>query len=190
MYFNHSSVLRYLKFVFFAVQATDIDGPTQGNGAITYSITSSNAPEGTFLLDSNSGELKLLKTAAAGDTPFGQYELKIKASDHGSPTASSEVPVNIRVGVPGNQQPIFKGGPVFEAKVAENIPPGEPVVKVNAHDPDGPDPEVTYRIVSGARDNFVIDQQSGQISVAPGGIAEREDFKILVAAVDAGKPYR
>ncbi|XP_059471449.1 cadherin-23 [Neocloeon triangulifer] len=173
------------------VRAVDIDGPSQGNGAVTYSISASNAPEGTFLVDPDTGELKLLKPAAAGDTLFGQYELKIKASDHGQPESlHSEASVVIRVGVPGNQQPVFKGGPVFETKVFENIEPGKSVINISAHDPDGQDSELTYKIVAGARDNFLIDEFSGIISVAPGGIAEREDFKILVAAIDDGKPYR
>ncbi|CAB3373854.1 Hypothetical predicted protein [Cloeon dipterum] len=173
------------------VRAVDVDGPAQGNGAITYSIASSNAPEGAFQVDPDTGELKLLKPAAAGDTLFGQYELKIRASDHGSPESlHSEASVIIRVGVPGNQQPVFKGGPIFDSKVNENVESGKPVINITAHDPDGQDTELTYKIVAGARDNFVIDQYSGLISVAPGGISEREDFKILVAAIDDGKPYR
>ncbi|KAF4531725.1 hypothetical protein B566_EDAN008938, partial [Ephemera danica] len=175
------------------VRATDIDGPTQGNGGITYSINNSNAPEGTFLIDPDTGELRLNRPAAAGETPFGQYELKVRASDHGTPTAHTETSVVIRVGVPGNQQPVFLGGPLFEARIPENAAVGDSVIKLLATDPDGRDSDVMYRIVAGAKDNFVVNETSGQIVVAAGGLQSRErdeDYKILVAAVDSGKPYR
>lgn len=82
---------------------------------------------------------------------------------------------------------------MYEAKIAENAGAGDSVIKVLATDPDGRDSEVVYRIVAGAKDNFIINETTGQVSVASGGIQSTErdhDYKILVAAVDSGKPYK
>lgn len=93
--------------------------------------------------------------------------MTIKATDAGIPPLSSEAKVLIRVGVPGNQKPVFKGnyklgipGPsTYRAKVFENALPGTEVVKVVANDPDGRDSLLQYQIASGAKDNFVINSR-------------------------------
>lgn len=85
----------------------------------------------------------------------------------GKPPLHEDTRVLIRVGVPGNQRPIFRGnrnvgnGPSgYAATVAENAEPGTEVVQVTATDPDGQDSLLNYFIAGGARDNFVINQRS------------------------------
>lgn len=61
---------------------------------------------------------------------------------------------------------------------------GTSVIKVAASDPDGPDAELSYFIYSGAKDNFVLNQKSGLISVATGADLDRDqygaEYKIIV----------
>lgn len=73
------------------------------------------------------------------------------------PPLHGDVPVFVRVGVPGNQRPVFRGVP-YNVTVPENASPDSPVVTVRATDPDGPDSLVEYRIAAGA-DNFYIDSR-------------------------------
>jgi hypothetical protein len=84
----------------------------------------------------------------------------------GKPPLHEDTRVLIRVGVPGNQRPIFRGnrnvgnGPSgYAATVQENAEPGTEVVQVIATDPDGQDSRLNYFIAGGARDNFVINQR-------------------------------
>jgi hypothetical protein len=75
--------------------------------------------------------------------------------------------VLIRVGVPGNQRPMFLGNrnaghrpSGYAATISENAEPGTEVVQVTATDPDGQDSLLSYFIAGGARDNFIINQRS------------------------------
>ncbi|XP_046625369.1 cadherin-23 isoform X1 [Neodiprion virginianus] len=185
------------------VRATDVDGPTQGDGKVTYSIGHHNSmTENVFKVDPETGEVGMQKPARSGDTERGLYELSIRATDKGKPPLYSETKLFVRVGVPGNQKPIFRGnykagapGPnTYRARLLENATPGTEVVKVTANDPDGRDSLLQYYIASGAKDNFVINQSSGIITVSPDARLDMESggdkYNVIVYAVDSGTPVR
>ncbi|KDR10809.1 Cadherin-23 [Zootermopsis nevadensis] len=183
------------------VRAIDADGPDQGGGKIFYSIQSSNVDRDVFFVEPVSGEVKMNSPVNSSDTPRGQYELMIRATDAGKPPLHEETRVLIRVGVPGNQRPIFRGnrnvgnGPSsYAATVQENAEPETEVVQVMATDPDGQDSLLNYFIAGGARDNFVINERSGQIRVSPDARLDLETggshYDIIVHAVDSGTPIR
>lgn len=70
------------------VRAYDIDGPDQGNGRVYYSIESTNSISDTddnhvFSIDGETGEIKIDRAVSSMDTPRGQYELTVKATDAG-----------------------------------------------------------------------------------------------------------
>lgn len=72
----------------FFVRASDIDGPNQGGGKVFYSIESTNSISDTeeshvFSVDGYSGEIKIEKPVNSMDTPRGQYELMVRATDGG-----------------------------------------------------------------------------------------------------------
>jgi hypothetical protein len=73
-------VLYYISSEF---QATDADGPDQGGGKIFYSIQSSNIDRDVFFVEPVSGEVKMNAPVNSSDTPRGQYELMIRATDAG-----------------------------------------------------------------------------------------------------------
>lgn len=64
-------------------QATDADGSDQGGGKIFYSIQSSNVDKDVFFVEPVSGEVKMNAPVNSSDTPRGQYELIIRATDAG-----------------------------------------------------------------------------------------------------------
>lgn len=71
-----------------------------------------------------------------------------------TPALSSFTQVFIRVGIPGNQRPVFKGLP-YNVTIPETLSANSLVTTVRATDPDGPDELIEYKITSGA-DNFYI----------------------------------
>ncbi|KAL0099048.1 hypothetical protein PUN28_020237 [Cardiocondyla obscurior] len=185
------------------VRATDIDGPTQGNGKVVYSINRHNSmTNDIFKINPDSGEVTMLKPVRSGDTERGIYELIIRATDTGTPALYSEAKLFVRVGVPGNQKPIFRGnyksnlpGPnTYRARLLENASPGTEVIRVVANDPDGRDNLLQYYIASGSKDNFVIDSSSGIITVSPDARLDLETggekYEVIVYAVDSGTPVK
>ena len=120
-----------------------------------------------FQINRDTGEVTMAKAVRSDDTERGIYELAIRATDAGTPPLFSETRLSVRVGVPGNQKPIFRGnyksnlpGPsTYRARLLENASPGTEVIRVVANDPDGRDSLLQYHIASGAKDNFVIDSR-------------------------------
>lgn len=73
----------------FFVRAYDIDGQDQGGGKVFYSIESTNSISDTeenhvFSVDENTGEIRIERAVNSMDTPKGQYELIVKATDAGN----------------------------------------------------------------------------------------------------------
>lgn len=48
------------------------------------------------------------------------------------------------------------------------------MLQLTASDPDGPDEGLTYVLTAGARDNFIINSTSGEITVAQGSNLDRD----------------
>lgn len=188
----------------FMVRAIDVDGPTQGDGRVRYSIESENSISGhVFAINEDSGEITILSAVNSMDTERGQYELVVKAVDYGTPPLSNTTRVLVRVGISGNQRPIFKGHfstvgkgdipgpPRFTVTIPEIAPIGYNVTTVAASDPDGLDSLLTYRIV-GSNDNFVIGERSGLVQVSTVARLDRDTnpdhYAVIINAVDAGFP--
>lgn len=75
----------FLIFLIF-LQATDADGPTQGDGQIKYSLESDNSISrkgNVFTIDEDTGEISIIEKVDSMDTPRGQYELVVRATDYG-----------------------------------------------------------------------------------------------------------
>ncbi|XP_055687294.1 cadherin-23 [Lutzomyia longipalpis] len=187
----------------FFVRATDIDGPTQGGGRIAYSIEAENSISGrVFSIDRDTGEVGILTSVSSMDTERGQYELVVAATDYGKPPLKNTTRVLVRVGISGNQRPIFKGHtsslhtaipgpPSYRVSIPENAKAGYNVTTVAASDPDGIDALLQYKIV-GANDNFEIDEDTGLLTVSTQARLDRDSnadsYTIVVNAIDAGFP--
>ncbi|XP_024085574.1 cadherin-23-like [Cimex lectularius] len=173
----------------FFIRALDADKDNESK--LRYKILTSNSD--VLGLNENTGEILILSPVSSEHTSRGQYELMIRAFDDGVPPFHADVPVFIRVGVPGNQRPVFRGVP-YNVTLPETAKEGDVLVTVRATDPDGPNSAVHYKLSNGA-DNFQINQSSGVITVAKAAILDPDVTKtmryaVTVLAVDSGAPIR
>ncbi|KAL7979474.1 hypothetical protein Chor_004632 [Crotalus horridus] len=119
------------------------------------------------------------------------YSYMITALDGGDPPNFGTVELTIRVIDSNDNNPLFEE-PSYTVSVLENVPPGTPVIRLNATDPDeGTNGQVLYSIHSyvseKARDLFQINPQTGLITVT-GAIDYEEGhaYELDVQAKDLG----
>ncbi|XP_058703982.1 protocadherin-19 isoform X1 [Poecile atricapillus] len=119
------------------------------------------------------------------------YSYVITALDGGDPPNFGTVELSIRVIDSNDNNPLFEE-PAYTVSVPENAPPGTPVIRLNASDPDeGTNGQVLYSFHSyvseRARELFQIDPQSGLITVS-GAIDYEEGhvYELDVQAKDLG----
>ncbi|XP_037778261.1 cadherin-23-like [Penaeus monodon] len=170
------------------VKATDADGDSQGGGKVFYSLHDGNTPDEAFFVEPVSGEISIQRPLSYIDTPTSTYTLTVRATDVGKPPRHSDVRVFVTVGRDTNRPPRFRQRR-YEAEVPEDAAAGTVVLQMSASDPDGPDDAVTYMLTAGARDNFVMNLTSGEITVASGASLDRDvtpRYQLTVAAVDSG----
>ncbi|KAK6620930.1 hypothetical protein RUM43_011229 [Polyplax serrata] len=183
----------------FYIHAVDADGPTHGGGKISYEILSKNYHGEVFSIDENTGELTINQPVSSSDTPKGQYEMVIRAHDYGLPKLHEDVRVNVRVGVPGNQRPYFKGNArnkngisIYEVSIKENIGPNEEIKKLEGVDPDGVDSKLSYQIAEGGNDNFALNETTGILKTSPYSNFDLENnpkvYELQVITIDSGTP--
>ncbi|RWS14502.1 cadherin-23-like protein [Dinothrombium tinctorium] len=180
------------------VKATDNDGPTQGgNSGIRYYIKSTNLSG--LAVDPVSGEVTLTKAIEADFTINKvtgmrrklNYEAIVEAKDGGEPPLTSEAKILIYVKSERDGAPMFVNEP-YAATIPENAAPGSLIIQVKAIDPDGPDSELKYSIVGGAKDNFEIESSSGKLKVSSEANLDRDlygsQYLLTIAVVDSGLP--
>lgn len=165
------------------LEARDNDLNGTENSQITYEIVE-GMYRANFSIDPEMGILKPLNSfdyeelvehknrhspQDKSDKGVRVLDLLVRARDSGIPMLSTVVPVLIYVQDINDNPPIFLKN--FYAKsVPEDLPGGSSVLQVSAIDRDGsaPNNNVVYRIQSGARDKFIINSETGVISVAHG----------------------
>jgi hypothetical protein len=154
----------------FFVKAFDVDGPSQGNGRISYFIESENSISGhVFSINNETGEISIHSNSVqSSDTFDGNYELMICARDFGNPPLKNYTKAIIRVGSE-NQRPIFQGHfasshelipgpPIYRLSIFENASANSNLTKVQAIDPDGDNKLLRYRLTEPS-DSFMIDER-------------------------------
>ena len=145
----------------FAVLGNDID---QDDGdTLTVSITSQPS-RGRVVADTTTQ----LVTYTPAENDHGTYTFMYTASDG----TLSSLPALVTVTVnPVNDAPAFAAA-TAERTVSESARPGDDVgAALTATDVDGD--TLTYGLTGAAASDFEIDEQTGQITVADGGGAER-----------------
>ena len=122
------------------------------------------------------------------------YNLTVRAYDLGTPSLWSNVDCVVYVTDENDNAPTFEK-PYYKVNIPEDTPGGTPVIRVRAADKDGSSPnnDVVYRIQTGARDKFVIDAETGMISVSLGAdldpdltIPKTTSYFLTVSALDGG----
>lgn len=84
------------------VQVYAIDRDDGDNAKITYSIVGGNIGN-VFNIDSNMGVISVAKDLDI--STLSEYILQVKASDHGKPPLSSQIPVHIMINMADNASP-------------------------------------------------------------------------------------
>ena len=169
--------------MFHTVQATDADGDE-----VTYTITGGNEAS-LFEIDAQTGEISLAEGASLDldvDTPVTEYTLTVTASD-GNNAPTQDITLTV---TPVNEfAPQFESSPT--ASVAEDIDTDTVIHIVQAT--DGDNDLLTYALRGPDADLFVIDAQTGAISLAEGASLDFEDpsdadsnnvYQIIVSASD------
>ncbi|XP_015246288.1 PREDICTED: protocadherin-23 [Cyprinodon variegatus] len=118
------------------------------------------------------------------------YELKVQASDFGSPPLSSEMVFILKVSDANDCHPVFEQD-VYTVSIAEDAPPGSSLLQIKAQDADeGVNSEIRYSILKSHQEGLIrIDQESGLVITAADFDRETQvEMWFLVLAEDGGEP--
>lgn len=118
------------------------------------------------------------------------YELKVQASDHGSPPLSSEMVFVLKVSDTNDCHPVFEKD-TYTISIPEDTPLGSSLVQVQARDTDeGDNSDIRYSILKPSQDSlFSIDPRSGLVTTAAALDRETQmQLRFLVVAADGGEP--
>ena len=157
-----------------------------GNASrVTFSLVEGNE-HGTFYLDPTWGSLILKKTIDR--EKVDSYQLKIKASDHGSPPLSSTTTFTLSVVDVNDNDPYFSNY-FYKVSVPENENSAH-VLKVKATDLDSG--ALTYSLPPGFADElFIINESTGLISTnSPLDREKQQMYELAVYVQDNGYPLK
>ena len=167
------------------------DGDFGVNGEIRYFIISGNF-NNSFTLNSITGALTV--NQHIDRETVSSFSLVVKASDRGIPQNRSDISaINITVSDVNDNAPVFTPDS-YSVLLREDLPVGQNVVQVLATDadqPDTPNSNITYIIISGNSNSAFKILNNGQIE-----INQRLDFEmtksysLIVAGRDEGLPMR
>ncbi|XP_063590983.1 cadherin-23-like [Penaeus indicus] len=181
----------------FFVTARDDDLNGTMNHEVRYSILSGD-PKGNFSIDATTGALApsapldFEAIDQEGDIRF--FNLTVRAYDLGERPLSSEVLVVVYVVDQNDHAPQFDRA-LYRKAIPEDTPPGTSVTQVSAWDNDGSsvNKKVVFRIQHGAQDKFVMEADTGVISVAQGALLDPDrtepratTYVLEVIALDGG----
>ncbi|XP_046394541.1 fat-like cadherin-related tumor suppressor homolog isoform X2 [Ischnura elegans] len=171
---------------FLKVKAVDAD--EDSSATVEYSIyeVGSSGVKDLFGINRHTGELYLLKTVASKENQMFQFF--IRAQDRGSPSLSSEVPLDVYIMGPQDVAPLFerRDDKFF---ISENSPPGEIITRLKMVT----NGTVKFRIISGNEniDNPLFDvNDQGQLFLVGKLDREVQDTHIIaiVAETDSSPP--
>ncbi|XP_044045793.1 protocadherin-23 [Siniperca chuatsi] len=161
-----------------------IDGDRGENGVVSYVIMAGNRKE-FFTLEEKTGLLFLSAPLDYETQRF--HRLTVRAVDHGLPSLSSTQTLTVEVGDVNDQPPIFSQS-IYNASVAENRDPGEPVIRVSATDEDSEENAVVwYSVLPGpGYELFSINPYTGLITTTSYMDREQQQhFTLRVQARDS-----
>ncbi|KAH9644921.1 hypothetical protein HF086_014409 [Spodoptera exigua] len=169
------------------VQAYDADEGM--NAEITYTLMDkeyNNNNDLPISIDPRSG---WVYTSSQLDREVqAKYQLMVTATDGGTPPRSATASVVVVVQDVNDNDPVFSP-PQYEVELAEDEPPGTPVVTLTATDADE-DNRLHYEITGGnTRGRFSITSQNGRglITVAqPLDFKQERRYVLTVTATDSG----
>ncbi|XP_050161453.1 protocadherin-15 isoform X1 [Myiozetetes cayanensis] len=142
----------------------------------------------TFFTVTQSGITRYLTLLQPLDRETQQlYTFSMTASD--GVQESIPVTVNIVVIDANDNSPTFSNIS-YNVKIYTDMKPGEGVIKLTAVDADeGPNGQIVYEILAGAQGDFVINERTGLVTIAPGvALAVGRSYALTVKASDSAPP--
>ncbi|EPY83038.1 protocadherin Fat 3 [Camelus ferus] len=179
-----NSIVRSLDNSPLVIRATDAD--SNRNALLVYQIVESTAKK-FFTVDSSTGAIRTI--ANLDHETIAHFHFHVHVRDSGSPqlTAESPVEVSIEVTDVNDNPPVFTQA-VFETVLLLPTYVGVEVLKVSATDPDSEvPPELTYSLMEGSLDHFLIDSNSGVLTIKNNNLSK--DHYMLIVKVSDGKFY-
>ncbi|XP_066185619.1 protocadherin gamma-B5-like [Sylvia atricapilla] len=167
------------------------DADAGSNSLLTYQLTSH--PSFSLTMKEKAGGKKqpeLVLERALDREKQNSFELVLTAVDGGEPARSGTVQVRINVTDLNDNPPVF-GKSLYEARVAENLPAGSLVLRVQATDADaGSNGRVSYSFGNVPEDVlslFTLDSGSGEIRTeSPLDFEEKNKYVFGLEATDGG----
>ncbi|XP_027766763.1 protocadherin gamma-B5-like, partial [Empidonax traillii] len=167
------------------------DADVGSNSLLTYELTSN--PSFSLALKENpdgSKQPQLVLERALDREKQNSFELVLTAVDGGDPARSGTVQVRVNVTDANDNPPVFSKS-VYEARVAENLPAGSLVLRVQATDADaGANRRIFYsfsNVPDGIRELFSVDSENGEIRTAgPLDFEEKTKYSFGLVARDGG----
>ncbi|KAL1139777.1 hypothetical protein AAG570_006754, partial [Ranatra chinensis] len=157
------------------------------NAEIEYAITGGNGSD-MFSIDKNTGWISVKRPIHVIGQILHQYNLLVKAIDHGVPPQHDQIPATLVVTGENRFSPVFTALS-YQVKVHENEPVGSTIVTLAAADGDeGPNGMVRYQISSGNNLNhFMINPVTGAITILKAlDYDVTNEYKLNITAIDLG----
>ncbi|XP_046776007.1 protocadherin-15 isoform X5 [Gallus gallus] len=142
----------------------------------------------TFFTVTQSGITRYLTLLQPVDREAQQlYTFSMIASD--GVQESTPVTVNIVVIDANDNSPTFSNIS-YNVKIYTDMGPGEGVIKLTAVDADeGPNGQIVYEILAGDQGDFIINDRTGLIAIAPGVVLSvGRSYALTVKASDSAPP--
>lgn len=167
------------------VTVTAVDRDATTNGKITYSITAQEPPGSHFGVRPDTG---VVFTTADIDREFSDtFRLTLTATDHGTPSLSSNKTVTIIVEDINDNAPAFVS--VDAGVLPEDSDKGYVVMRLEALDADtNANGQVTYELVDGDKNLFVLDRITGELSLSRAVGRPSVSYSLAVQASDQAVP--
>ncbi|XP_074855692.1 protocadherin-15 [Carettochelys insculpta] len=142
----------------------------------------------TFFTVTQTGITRYLTLLQPVDRELQQlYTFSMTASD--GVQESSPVMVSILVIDANDNSPTFSNIS-YNVKIYTDMRPGESIIKLSAVDEDqGPNGQIIYEILAGDQGDFIINDQTGLITIAPGVVLSvGRSYALTVKASDNAPP--
>lgn len=179
-----NSIVRSLGNNPLVIRAMDAD--SNQNALLIYQIVESTAKK-YFTVDSSTGAIRTI--ADLDHETIAQFHFHVHVRDSGNPQLTAENPVEVTIDVMdvNDNPPVFSQA-MFETILLLPTYIGVEVLKVKAADPDSEvPPEMTYSLIEGNIEHFLIDSTSGVLTVKNNSLFK--DHYMLIAKVSDGKYF-
>lgn len=163
------------------VHLSAMDSDSGFNGKLVYVISGGNN-ESRFIVDMETGWLLVYSPLDRETTDY--YTLNITVYDLGIPQKSSSRLLGVKILDANDNSPQFLQES-YSVHISESTPVGTEIIQVDSSDRDQDDNGVVKYSILGGTDNFMINEQTGVVTVTKPLDRERHPFYTLkIAARD------